>query len=605
MALVRIIGLATSNDHKLHECQRVFEPYGIFVLKIDPKAPPSAFFNTKAAVLAEQCGKPVNSKIRPLFVAKEQTTLYSTRHCEVSPSLLPMLAPCVHVSDLCVTDQSGLQVMYQARVEGYIDHSRRDIEGNHYDWDDIFVVSRLGKTYLELHHFDHKISARDQVLSQFLKDKFYYKTPRSLYHNDLCLTGGIDHRVDPYTFLSTVPEYNLASPMLVRNIPKAAVNIGFFFRSAENRRQALYWSPGSNAGLPLVAKPKDPMHEKVFMFHDMSHFCIPDLIFAPSRDISTNEQDLERRVYVMYRLLSEAITLVLADMIMVDACEQAGYRYDTKLKRKIFPVFEHLKRAVPNYLDPDMLYQILYGSAEYCFWNDTSVWKALMNATEHDAQKELDEFTGKYDAYFREDLKWTVANYKDMCLDADHRHVWWQEVHAFVPELFSVKEWIKNFHSQSKDLSNSRVLLKHVFDSIYQTYIAPLLKQEVVVADPITRFVRTFSSYMAFQMRLFYKVEAVDPSVRSMYIEPLQRGLHRFRMSHWDDISEGHEAATCLRDFYDKALMDLAGKLLISNDDVAVYREVYPLFRAKLVDYDHEQSKDTVLVASSYFAVNK
>ncbi len=59
---------------------------------------------------------------------------------------------------------------------------------------------------------------------------------------------------------------------------------GIFFRSPKNRRQANYWLPGLNAGLPLVEK-KDEIHEITFMAHDMCHFAIKDLVFIGNNSV--------------------------------------------------------------------------------------------------------------------------------------------------------------------------------------------------------------------------------------------------------------------------------------------------------------------------------
>lgn len=597
MALVRIVAVATTNDFKWHECRRMLEPYGIHVLLVHPEEPPDSFFGMKADEFAKRCQKPITSRFRPLYVLREQTALYCTIAEETNPHRLPMLAPCVHVSDLTAVDASGTQTKYQARVEGHIDHTRQHACSNHYDWDDIFVVSGLDKTYLELQEFHHKTSARDQTLSAFIKDKLHYKVPRQLSHDFVQARGGIDHLADPSDFLSNISEYKVKTPILVSNIPKAAMNLGFFFRRAQNRREALYWSPGSNAGLPLIAKPKDPMHEKVFMFHDLTHFCIPDLIAVP-HGRPVHQLELERKVYVMYRLLSEAITLVLADMIMVDACERAGYTYDTKLKRKIFPVFELLRHTVKDASDPQTLYLLLWGSAEYCFWQDMTVWRSMMEQGSTEASSAVQsEFQHKYDAYFIEDLNWTIANYKDMSKDAAHRHIWWHEMHQFVPCLYSVEAWIAKFNITEQ---SPRLLLKQVFDSIFYTYIMPLISEPVVLEDKTQRFKSAFASYMVFQMRLFYKFEGLEPALRARCIVPLHKGLRAFCTTPWKSIQDMHQAATCLRDFYTRALLALSRQMIISNDDASVFAQVYPLFRPKVIDYDHPGTTEP-LVASTYF----
>ena len=57
------------------------------------------------------------------------------------------------------------------------------------------------------------------------------------------------------------------------------------------------------------------MHEISFVAHDFGHFLIPDLVFT-GRDMSAEA----RRTYIVYRMCSEATTLVFADMLFVEVC---------------------------------------------------------------------------------------------------------------------------------------------------------------------------------------------------------------------------------------------------------------------------------------------
>ena len=63
---------------------------------------------------------------------------------------------------------------------------------------------------------------------------------------------------------------------------------GIFTRSSLNKKQRNYWYPYLNAGLPLVPK-KDEVHEVTFMFHDLMHHLIPDLILDGNFDSNNKE----------------------------------------------------------------------------------------------------------------------------------------------------------------------------------------------------------------------------------------------------------------------------------------------------------------------------
>ncbi len=54
------------------------------------------------------------------------------------------------------------------------------------------------------------------------------------------------------------------------------------------------------------------IHELTFMAHDFGHFTIPDLVYVG------NDSTLHRRAYIAWRMVSEATTMSLADMLFVD-----------------------------------------------------------------------------------------------------------------------------------------------------------------------------------------------------------------------------------------------------------------------------------------------
>ncbi len=57
------------------------------------------------------------------------------------------------------------------------------------------------------------------------------------------------------------------------------------------------------------------------MAHDFGHFTIPDLVYVG------NDSTLHRRAYIAWRMVSEATTMSLADMLFVDSLMQSGVRF--------------------------------------------------------------------------------------------------------------------------------------------------------------------------------------------------------------------------------------------------------------------------------------
>jgi hypothetical protein len=67
--------------------------------------------------------------------------------------------------------------------------------------------------------------------------------------------------------------------------------------------------PGSDADLVLA---------------DVGHFNVPDLINTGT------PTDMKRRVYLAWRILSEAVTMTQADMVFIDGVRASGVEYDVR-----------------------------------------------------------------------------------------------------------------------------------------------------------------------------------------------------------------------------------------------------------------------------------
>lgn len=338
MSLTRLIGISTGNQIKVNEIKVDFESYGIQSVQVPYPLEPldkDKFFGTNILE-----GK----QFKPLGIVREESKLVLTSNLNqtVITEQLTQMLEVTHISLLQVYFPDSSSKLYTNKVEGFIDLTRKTNNPEVFDWDDIFVVSGINKTYWELKQLNRKYSARDNCIAQYIADSIHYKKPMDLKHYSQNYSQCIDFSKDPAKFIMSVKQFSnkFASKLKLSNIPINALNNGMFFRSAKNRRQKLYWCPGLNAGIPFVPKPKDPAHELTFMFHDFSHFAIPDLIFDGS------DSPLAQKVYIGYRLMSEAFTLVLGDMLFVHSMIKSGYDYETVNGRKIYPIFTQLESTL-------------------------------------------------------------------------------------------------------------------------------------------------------------------------------------------------------------------------------------------------------------------
>ncbi|CAM9539250.1 unnamed protein product, partial [Heterosigma akashiwo] len=205
---------------------------------------------------------------------------------------------------------------FTSRLDGVIDLSKRSAAPDVFGWDDIMVIRGTNMTFQEIKQLGlHKISPRDQNISSYIQQHIYYQKRRDLKWNPKAARDTIkfegDASVADFVTKNRFMTNEIAQKTGITDIFLSVANNGAFFRAAKNRREANYWLPGLNAGIPYVPK-RDPVHEITFMAHDFGHFFIPDLVFTGHASANA------RRTYIIYRMMSEATTLVFADMLFVD-----------------------------------------------------------------------------------------------------------------------------------------------------------------------------------------------------------------------------------------------------------------------------------------------
>ncbi len=585
MSVTRLIGICTTNDIKVKEIAWDFAYYGIDVVKIPSPLDcddMDKFFSTHILN-----GK----KYKPISIIKETSTLCDVNNHGIiyTSEQLTQLQRVCHHSTIHVYFPDDSEKTWSNVVYGFIDFTRKTNDPDVFDWDDIFVVEKCNKTYWELNKLNHKYSARDLNISAYIESMIYYKANVDLKHFPQNYTRCVDFYKDPSKFILSVNEFSnpIAKKLNLSNIPINALNNGMFFRSAINRRQKLYWCPGLNAGIPFVPKPKDRAHELTFMFHDFSHWAMPDLIFTGTHS------PLIQKVYIGYRLMSEAITLVLGDMLFVYSMLNSSFDYKTVEARKIYPVFTKLYDRLfdGSRTNEEAIRILLLGSYEYCFYGDLTIWSLYMEPGPETDQI-LSDFTGKYDSYFLEDFRWTNLNYNYM-KDYPKQYVkWWEEIKPIIQDhnlnLYSVSEWIEKFNLDQA--TNTRELNQLIFDSVYNTWIKPLLTQPIELNDKKDRLLNTFTRYMCGQSLIFFKFDNslhTDSYNRWLNIKNTFSYLKNNEIT-WEKLSY---IVANTRTYYEKYLECLSCNSLISRDDYHTYQDIYPIFKPFIVDYDGLEEK--------------
>jgi adenylate kinase len=562
----RVVFVLTGNGKKIPEHRRNLERYGIEVFQAPPVEDP-AF---REALLGKS-----TQDVKVLAVIREESCV--CRHGTDELSSLGHLDRVDNVSVLRVYRLAEGRVgctEYRHRTEGYIDLTQRTPDPTDvFGWDDVFVVKNTGQTYHQLAKRGHKISSRDMVISAFLRDHVYYKEAINLRFNPQEQARPIDFGNSVAAFVRRNPHLNNEA---IRRSPlaglfPAVVNEGVFFRAPVNRREKNYWLPGLNAGIPFVPK-KDAIHEITYMAHDFGHFLIPDLVFTG------DTSPAHRTTYVAYRMMSEAITLVLADMLFVDTLRRSGHPYDYS-RRQIYPLFEDLGLdfSGEEHFVAD-LELLLKANVRYCLRGDDSGYRELLRARGKD-DANLERFKAKYMPFFVEDFRWTERNWSNMAPHAELFRAWWQGVSplrgAGGLRLETVDEFVRHVEGRGGDV------VDRVFDRVFRTIVRPVFQQPVTLVSPEEQLGKAFFKYTMGQMGLFTKYNFLpEASVYQMRVRDylLQTGPRL-------DL----ETVNRVRGFYEQFVDVLVEKSLISLDDALTCKEVYPLYPPFYVFYDGQE----------------
>jgi inosine/xanthosine triphosphate pyrophosphatase family protein len=481
--------------------------------------------------------------------------------------------------------------LYETVTDGLIDITKLQIDIKKFGWDDIFVVSESMKSYLELLNDGQKVSSRNINISNLIENHIYYKKKRDLTYNPQNLNTVIDFKHNLFNYFNSIPEFNnnVMKTIGINNLIINSYNQGLFIKSSETRRQSIYWCPGLNAGMPLISKPKDRIHELTFQFHDISHFNIPDLI--PDFNIKYN--NIQRHVYITYRLISECITLVLADMIFVYSLLESGYEYKTINNRKIYPIFKSIIENPDNDFENNKEYiikKVLLGSFEYCFYKNTNIWKKLMKTEDHEV---LNNFSDKYDTYFIEDFKWTSMNYDDILKNKDNITSWWNNIknirnYGKNLELYSVSEFIElnniNVNDNEKLLTfdEKKNINTQIFNSVYNMYIHRIFNVSNNNYNFKSNLQNAFIRYAIGQSRIYFKYIKYKNTIShfNTFINAIK--LINFNL----DESYIYKQIDNIINFYKLYLNKLYKSRFINQDDINTYSVIYPLFNPHYINYD-------------------
>jgi len=316
---------------------------------------------------------------------------------------------------------------------------------------------------------------------------------------------------------------------------------------------------------------------------------IPDLV------VSGPLSEHERRVYMAYRMMSEALTIVIADMAFVDTLARSNYEYDFS-KRKIYPLFQALGIPLTSETLSENLKVILHANMRYCLRGDDSEYRSLIKSNGANLHA-LDDFKSKYMPFFVEDFRWTEQNMARMADDSKFFGHWWRGVGKIAARYSLGLETVADY-AQSIP-TGSEELVEAIFNAVFEKRIAPLLdpKADLEHLSEESRRTKAFARYTIGQLAIFSRYPDMP------YTKPIHDLLVRELMEHEGDFSL--QEIRTIQELYNSYVDRLQHDGRIQFDDAQTYKGVYPLFEPFYVFYDEDQGFYEDLAAVSQRLLGK
>lgn len=492
-------------------------------------------------------------------------------------------------------------------TNGYIRRPRGRVDGHIFDWDHLFVVKSRGESYHELRMKGQKISARDKAIAQFLRKYFTYKVRINLKFNSLAVDKIIHFDVQPLSamYLKVMQDYPKITLYGMDKIFRTVFAEGMYYHSPVNRRGKLNWGPIFNPA-PVVRKPNDPIQELTYAVHDIGHFVFrPDVLFIGI------PKPLHKKIYFIMRMMSEAITLVFADMMFVMGILDSGGEYKTKDQRKIYPLFskimEHNPMTLPDSKEqiPDYLVSyfkpIWRANVHYCILGDKSMYFKLLGGQ---SCKEFEKFDKKYSQFMIQDGRWTMKNYDEMAKDSELHAKWWATIKGIASDFdlgVMTTETIADSQSKYKlgHMQNAE-LVDTLFEFTYASNILPVFHRtyfpkEASGVKLVNNKTKAFMRYLCNQIFIFVRYQKVPGSKECL--QQILQYVAYIKESRADVTDENIET---IRGWIREFLETCAKNDYITEDDLVTYMYLYSIVDPFIIDYDSEYKCSLEEVAGDF-----
>lgn len=459
-----------------------------------------------------------------------------------------------------------------------------------FGWDHLFVNAATGKTNQETSTSPWgKQSARQMVLSDFVTTNLFYKQPKNLTHHvDLKPTQAVEftEEMSVSGFMRRDP--CLSNPHLgvwgLDKLKTKLLNEGEFFKAGTSRPLNNYFSPPFG-GIPIVPK-KSFVEETVFMFHDLGHHNIPDLI--PTGDFSLEQ----RHVYTAWRMMSEAMTICLADMFYANTLERTNKDWVGSLDTRIYPLFKATKfdEIVTAENRDEIMTKILRANVAYAVLGDDSEWRKLVK---EGGEAKIEAYKAHFGKFFIGDHVWTHANFSNMAKHQEYYEDWSKLVdpeHYAQANLILLDDVVTSLKARGVNLNSFEATVWGVFEAIIRSRFFD--KQPIVELTDKQRQENAFRRYMIGQLSFYPRFKDLPGMMErgKQLADKIKLSPHL-----------GPEVRKQIRDQFEKDVRYVWGQGCITADAAMNYMQVHPVFPPVYINYNKQECKTVSEVVNKLF----
>jgi hypothetical protein len=219
--------------------------------------------------------------------------------------------------------------------------------------------------------------------------------------------------------------------------------------------------------------------------------------------------ELQRLVYITYRMISEAATMMIADVLFAESLKRSNVEYEYKA-RKIHPLYSESNLDIDRDGVVFVLKKLIKANVDFCCKGEDAEWRKILG---ENFDSVFGTFKDKFAPFFIEDYRWNVENYENMSKRKKTMKIWWNQVKSMrkltndVP-MYSIDDFIELMSEKLEDKSNIPVdkIVDLVYETMMEKVIIPVFEKDNIEPFPENR--KLFNCFLRYMMGQFIKLHS-------------------------------------------------------------------------------------------------